>query len=290
MQRQLMCMLLSGAAVLAGRPAAAQQPTPVTPVALASPDGALELSVATVRRSAVEAQGQLAYRVTFHGKTVLDWSNLGLMLEGAPPLGGAVRIDSQRASSRDETWRAVAGKASAIRNHYRSVVVEAVEPGASGRRLDVEARAYDDGVAFRYIVPAQPSLSELRVTNEATQFHFSKDATTWSLILRDFHTSSEDDYHQLTLQALHPEVLGRPARAVGCAGRRLGGSDRGGYRRLGRPVRARHLGAGHAHGASGAAGLGPVGAARALAGSTRRRSRRWCRSCAARRRRRRGAC
>lgn len=45
------------------------------PVILKSPDGALELSIAAVGGQSVqESGGQLAYRVTFRGKPVLDWS------------------------------------------------------------------------------------------------------------------------------------------------------------------------------------------------------------------------
>ena len=178
------------------------------PVVLTSPNGALEISIATVRGQAVQtAGGQLAYRVAFRGQPVLQWSNLGLILEGSPALGPAVRIESSQPSSQDETWTAVQGKASRIRNHYNAVSVETVETAANGRRLVVEARAYDDGVAFRYVVPEQPSIKELRILNEATQFRFSRFANTLSLISRGFETSNEDDYHELTIGGLHPEYL-----------------------------------------------------------------------------------
>ena len=161
-------------------------------VVLKSTDGGLEMTIATVRGQTVQdAGGQLAYRVAFRGKPVLDWSNLGIAIEGAPVLGVAVHIESSQPSSQDETWQSVAGKANPIRNHYNAVTVQTTETAASGRRLTLEARAYDDGVAFRYVVPDQPNLKDLRITNEATQFRFPKDATTWSLILRDFQTSSE---------------------------------------------------------------------------------------------------
>jgi alpha-glucosidase len=177
------------------------------PVVLTSPNGALEISFATVRGQSVQAAGgQLAYRVAFHGQPVLQWSNLGLLLEGTPPLGPAVRIESSQPSSQDETWTAVQGKASRIRNHYNAVTVETVEMAANGRRLAIEARAYDDGVAFRYTVPEQPSLKEVRILNEATQFRFSKFANL-ALISRGFETSNEDDYHELTIGGLHPEYL-----------------------------------------------------------------------------------
>ncbi len=71
----------------------------------------------------------------------------------------------------------------------------------------IEARTYDDGVAFRYFVPDQPSLKELRILNESTRFNFAKDASTFSLISRGFQTSNEDDYHELTIGGLHPEYL-----------------------------------------------------------------------------------
>ena len=54
------------------------------PVVLKSPNGALEISIATVRGQSVLATGgQLAYRVTFRGQPVIEWSNLGLAVEGA---------------------------------------------------------------------------------------------------------------------------------------------------------------------------------------------------------------
>ena len=48
----------------------------------------------------------------------------------------------------------------------------------------VETRAYNDGVAFRYVVPKQDGPEELRIADESTQFAFAKDATTWPPILR----------------------------------------------------------------------------------------------------------
>ncbi|MGA9623728.1 MAG: glycoside hydrolase family 97 protein [Bryobacteraceae bacterium] len=178
------------------------------PVVLTSPNGALEISFAAVRGQSLQpAGGQLAYRVAFRGRPVLQWSNLGLAMEGSPALGPVVRIESSQPSSQDETWTPVAGKANPIRNHYNAVTVQTVETAAGARRLVLEARAYDDGVAFRYVVPEQPSLKELRILNEATQFRFSKDANTFPVISRGFQTSNEDDYHQLTISGLHPEYL-----------------------------------------------------------------------------------
>ena len=132
--------------------------TPQTgPVVLKSPDGALEISIATLSgMSPSDSGGQLAYRVSLRGKPVFDWSRLGLEIQGAPPLGAEMRIVSSEASTHDDSWSSPFGKANPIRDHYNAVIVRGVETARRGRRLDIEARAYDDGVAFRYLIPEQP--------------------------------------------------------------------------------------------------------------------------------------
>src|ERR1035441_1580182 len=90
------------------------------PVTLRSPNGAIEISIATLRgRNPDAAGGQLAYSIAFRGQPMLEWSNLGLLLEGAPALGPAVRIETSQQSSQDETWKPVHGKTSPIRNQDR---------------------------------------------------------------------------------------------------------------------------------------------------------------------------
>jgi len=114
-------------------PAAFAAAAQTGPVALKSPNGALEISLRPCRLSRRRrAAGQLAYRVTFRGQPVLEWSNLGLLIQGAPALGPAVRIESSQASSQDETWTSPQGKANPIRNHYNAVAVQTVETAAGG--------------------------------------------------------------------------------------------------------------------------------------------------------------
>ena len=193
------------APVLLGALTAAAQ---TAPVALQSPNGALEITIATVQGQSVQAAGgQLAYRVSFRGKPVIEWSHLGLLLEGSPALGPAVRMESSKASSQDETWTSVQGKANPIRNHYNAVAVQTVETAAGARRLTIEARAYDDGVAFRYVVPAQPGVKEVRILNESTQFRLDKEAVAYPPFARGFQTSNESEYREMKTSELRPENL-----------------------------------------------------------------------------------
>src|ERR1035438_10333498 len=82
MIRKIGSIVLFLALVLLAVLTAAAQPGPVV---LKSPNGALEISIATLRGQSVQTEGgQLAYRVAFRGQAVLEWSNLGLAIESAP--------------------------------------------------------------------------------------------------------------------------------------------------------------------------------------------------------------
>jgi len=165
-----------------------------------SPDGAIEMTIAA------EA-GRLAYGVTFHGKPVIAPSGLGLEIAGGPVLGSAVKIAGWHAGAVDETYTMLHGKANPVRNVCNTVSVDLEETAAPARKLTLEARAYNDGVAFRYVVPPQPGLEEIRLTGERTEFRLAKDATTYPLVLENFQTSYEDDYHTVPLSGLHADWL-----------------------------------------------------------------------------------
>ena len=95
------------------------------------------------------------------------------------------------------------GKANPIRNVCKTLAVDLEETRTPFRKFTVEARVYDDGAAFRYVVPNQPILTELHLAGERTEFQFAKDATTYPLILQNFRTSYEDDYHTRAVER-HP--------------------------------------------------------------------------------------
>src|SRR5262249_3395040 len=147
------------------------------------------------------AGGQLVYAVSFQGKPLIDASALRLDLQGQRPLGSAVRIMNTRPSKADETYRLVTGKASSVRNHYHALRVELEENDAPRRKLVIEARAYDDAVAFRYVVPDQPSLREFRLTKEGTEFRISKDAVTYALVLPNYRSMYESEFVKLPVSA-----------------------------------------------------------------------------------------
>ena len=166
-----------------------------------SPDGRLALTFEIAPTNPPSATGQLVYAVTFRGKPLIDRSALELDLQGQRPLGSNVAILKQTPSQVDEQYRLVTGKTSMVGNHYNGLRLDLGEPAGAGRKLAIEARVYDDALAFRYMVPDQTALREFRLTKEATEFRISKDATAYALLLPHFRTMYESEYIKLNVSA-----------------------------------------------------------------------------------------
>lgn len=153
-----------------------------------SPGGQLSM------RFEITQAGQLTYAVDLHGKPLIAASALKLDLQGQRPLGANVRLAGSQASSGEENYRLVTGKVSEVRDRYNALRLDVEETGGSARKLTIEARAFDDAVAFRYVVPEQPSLREFRLAKENTEFRIAKDATTWALILPHYRSMYESEF------------------------------------------------------------------------------------------------
>ena len=107
-------------------------------------------------------------------------SRLGLELaEG--PLSAGLRVVHQSVSRHDSTWRPVCGEREIVRDHYNEVVLDLQTESAPARRLRMTFRAYDEGIAFCYALPAQDGLKDFTITTENTSFHFTGDYTTWAV-------------------------------------------------------------------------------------------------------------
>ncbi|MGI5440617.1 glycoside hydrolase family 97 N-terminal domain-containing protein [Streptomyces shenzhenensis] len=129
--------VLSGALTV---PATASAGPPDDAV-IVSPNGRLRVTVRV-------ADGRLRYEVTRHGRVLVASSGLGLDLAGRPSLTGGLVLESVRRRTIDEQWRPVWGPDALVRNHAREGVLRTVQP-ATGLRLDLVVRVFDDGVGFR---------------------------------------------------------------------------------------------------------------------------------------------
>ena len=138
---------------------------------IASPDGHLQLQID------FDKDGRARYAVARDGQALIAPSQLGFLLADARKLDRGFAIESQSQREFDETWEQPWGEQRFIRNRYRELHLVLRESENLRRRLEVIFRAYDDGVAFRYVFPEQSA--ELRIAEELTEFNIARPGTAW---------------------------------------------------------------------------------------------------------------
>lgn len=166
-----------------------------------SPDGRIRLKF--------DAPGNapVTYSVTFNGKPVIAASRLGLDPQGQPLLGDVLNLIETKPGKVDETYNMPHGKANPLRSICNTVDLTLREPSGLQRSLGVEFRVFNDGVAFRYKVPSQPNVREMRIEKEITQFNLAKEGNSWSLQLEGYRTSYEDSYSALPVTSIKRDAL-----------------------------------------------------------------------------------
>ena len=130
-------------------------------ISVTSPNGTARIDIA------VDAKSVLVSR---NGEEIVAPSPIGLELDG----GGLapLRLVEVRRVEQDRTIPLTATKALAARDHYNGAEITFAETSGAQRRLTIEARAYDDGVAFRYLLP-EPGPVTLKA--EETELRFPND-------------------------------------------------------------------------------------------------------------------
>ncbi len=128
---------------------------------MTSPDEKVVVSVFS------NGDGELQYAIEWKDSQIVAASPLGITVNGKN-LGQQVNIGNAEKSCVDETYT-TRGVHSKARNHYNSWSIP-ITHTPSNLNLVLEFRVYDDGVAFRYIVPG-----------EGTQ-HVDGESSSWKLI------------------------------------------------------------------------------------------------------------
>ncbi|WP_321475557.1 glycoside hydrolase family 97 catalytic domain-containing protein [uncultured Paludibaculum sp.] len=135
------------------------------------------------------------YRVDYAGQSLILPSTIGLVLDGAAPLGPFLRVGTATHTTHSSEWRPVYGERAVIPDRYEEAVVELQEAIPPRRSLQLIVRAYDEGIAFRYRLPAAWAIQD-----ESTQFALPPGTLAW-----ETH-GAQGRYAKIPVDDLQPNV------------------------------------------------------------------------------------
>ncbi len=130
-------------------------------VVVASPDGHVQF------RLEQDSNGALQFSVIFRDKTVIASSPLGITVDQVN-LGAGVEIGRAETYQVNETYPWYGPHSTAVNRANGVRVALTHKPSRTAYTLEI--RAYDDGVAFRHLVPG----AGVRVPDEATAFRLPR--------------------------------------------------------------------------------------------------------------------
>jgi alpha-glucosidase len=152
---------------------AAPAPGAAAAITATSPGGIVQATVS------VDPGGVVRYDVRLRGRQVIEASALGLVLDSGP-LDRDLVVTGHRSSRRSADWKPLYGERAVIPDRYEAIVVDLATRAAPAPRLRVELRAYDEGVAFRCVLPAGVGGPQV-IRVERSEFRFAKGSAAWPI-------------------------------------------------------------------------------------------------------------
>ena len=164
---------------------------------LKSPDGKTIVKV--------NNDGALTYSVSRSGIELLRPSLIGMELSGGVEFGGGDKVKKVQRRSVDETLRPVIYKKAEVRDNFNEMKL-------SFKQYDVIFRAYDDGVAYRFVSRLD---GDYTVEKEAANFSFGGDwnayvpyvSKTTLPLETQFYSSFENTYAHIPVSGWNRDRL-----------------------------------------------------------------------------------
>ena len=172
-----------------------------------SPDGRIELII----NPGDDENPGIHFSVSYNDIQVLQNCPFSLTFREMPGLGRNLKVTGSENILIDENWERVWGKKKNVRNNCNELKLEFNETGERDRSLIMIFRAYNDGIAFRYCIPEQESISDFSLIKENTLFTFTGDHKIWATHWNNFVTSQEEEFREEKLSDLKMnDILGTP--------------------------------------------------------------------------------
>ncbi len=135
-------------------------------IVVKSPDNEIQFNLGVKH----DNENKLFYNILFRNELIIEDSELGIEFNKSGAFAENIIIEDAIYNTIDETYKVPFGKSSEVHNHYNQVRLLLKETDEKGRKLEIIGRVFNDGVAFRYVIPKQTNIKDFIITSELTNF------------------------------------------------------------------------------------------------------------------------
>jgi alpha-glucosidase len=123
-----------------------------------------------------EENSQLFYRVYFKGREIIGKSAMGFKFSETGNTVNKLAIHSVKESKADSHWKPVYGEKNLYPEQYQQAIVSFSSDNAGMPAFQLNIRAYNEGIAFRYEFE---NLNQTTIEAELTEFALPADSELW---------------------------------------------------------------------------------------------------------------
>ena len=150
----------------------------------------------------------LYYQVFYKGVLLVDNSRLNLVFKESGAFNNGLTISPAQPERITEDYDLLIGKTSKVHSESNRILVPVAEQGGLKRHLDIEVRVFNDGAAFRYIIPEQKDWAQMvNITDELDGFNLTQNPKATVLLRENYTTSHEGLYTKTKLGELKADTL-----------------------------------------------------------------------------------
>ncbi|MBL6603905.1 MAG: glycoside hydrolase family 97 N-terminal domain-containing protein, partial [Cryomorphaceae bacterium] len=136
---------------------------------ITSPDSKIKLNIH-------KKNGSLFYSIEKNNEMIVNKSILGILLKNNLDFSKDIKINKISKSKSYSSWSPMYGEESIIKNEYNEILVSLLKDEL---QASVIFRVFNDGVAFKYIIPNQDNILSYDIIDEKTEFNLSPDDKAW---------------------------------------------------------------------------------------------------------------
>ena len=166
-------------------------------VRLSSPDGRIIFSFSMQKNKPT-------YSVAYNNEVLIQPSSLNLVFEDGAAFDNCVMRQATAFSAATESYKLVVGKTSSVNHPYKKAIIFLQGTNYS---VNLEVKIFNDGLAFRFVFPAQRGKENFTLLEEQTQFNFNGDPIVKALLLPNFLSSHEGLYTTVPFSGLKEDTL-----------------------------------------------------------------------------------